>query len=385
MLRLTSLLGAACTLAPLASAQVRLLGVDTIGPALFEIDTTSGVRTLVGPLVGISGAIGALAWDPVAGILYMTSTSNDALWQLDPNTQVATLIGPFNVGGAEVMHGIELDSTTGVLYGKSTNVSGGGDFYSIDKVTGQATAIGTTGIGGFGGLEWINGTMYFSDTGGDSLYTIDIATGTVTLIGAYGIAGSVGIGFAYDPAFGLLANDNVTDSLYSINTATGVATLIGALGSSNVISLEFVGTGSLGTPYCTANANSTGVPGVLRATGSEAVASNNLRLTASSLPQSSFGYFLASMTQGNNPNPGGSQGVLCVASSIGRYLGPGQIQNTGAAGAISLDVDLTQTPTPIGPVAIAAGEVWNFQAWHRDSVGGAATSNFTEGLSVTFF
>jgi hypothetical protein len=119
-------------------------------------------------------------------------------------------------------------------------------------------------------------------------------------------------------------------------------------------------------------------------TGSAVVANNNLTLTASSLPNNAFGYFLTSMTQGLVPQPGGSLGVLCLGGNIGRYVGPGQIQNSGGTGAISLLLDLTQTPTPTGPVAVAVGQTWNFQAWHRDSVGGAAVSNFTDGLQVTF-
>jgi hypothetical protein len=97
-----------------------------------------------------------------------------------------------------------------------------------------------------------------------------------------------------------------------------------------------------------------------------------------------FGYFLTSTTQGFVANPGGSMGNLCLAGSIGRYVGPGQIQNSGAAGAISLPLDLTQTPQPTGSVAIVAGQTWNFQAWYRDAVGGSATSNFTDGLSIGF-
>ena len=83
-------------------------------------------------------------------------------------------------------------------------------------------------------------------------------------------------------------------------------------------------------------------------------------------------------------NPGGSDGNLCLGGSIGRYVGPGQIVNSGATGSFTLPLDLTQTPTPTGLVAIAAGETWNFQAWHRDAVGGFATSNFTDGLAVQF-
>jgi hypothetical protein len=157
----------------------------------------------------------------------------------------------------------------------------------------------------------------------------------------------------------------------------------GALLMANA--LVHTANGAVGTPYCTPGvANSTGVPGVLRATGSSVVASNNLTLAVSSLPLNAFGFFLTSRTQGFVAQPGGSQGVLCLGGSIGRYVGPGQIKNTGATGSFELVLDLMQTPTPTGPVAILAGETWNFTSWHRDAVGGAATSNFTDGLSLGF-
>jgi hypothetical protein len=145
------------------------------------------------------------------------------------------------------------------------------------------------------------------------------------------------------------------------------------------------GGGPVGTSYCTpAVANSTGNPAAFSATGSASVAANNLVLEANSLPNNAFGFFLTSLSQGSVPNAGGSQGTLCLGGSIGRYVGPGQIQNSGVTGSISLAVDLTQHPTPIGPVSVAAGETWNFQAWFRDSVGGAATSNFTDGYEIDF-
>jgi hypothetical protein len=82
--------------------------------------------------------------------------------------------------------------------------------------------------------------------------------------------------------------------------------------------------------------------------------------------------------------PGGSQGVLSLGGSIGRYVGPGQIRNTGATGSFSLVLDLAATPTPTGLVQVVAGETWNFQSWHRDAVGGTATSNFTDALELLF-
>jgi hypothetical protein len=149
--------------------------------------------------------------------------------------------------------------------------------------------------------------------------------------------------------------------------------------------LEVVEVGAtVGTNYCTAVANSTGNTGLMGASGSSSAAANMLTLEASQLPNNAFGFFLTSTSQGFIANPGGSQGNLCLSGAIGRYVGPGQIKNSGAAGAFSLVVDVTQTPQPTGLTAIQAGQTWNFTTWYRDSVGGVATSNFTDGLSISF-
>ncbi len=144
------------------------------------------------------------------------------------------------------------------------------------------------------------------------------------------------------------------------------------------------GGGNVGSAYCTANQNSTGAIANTTGSGSDVAADNNLTLSTSSLPANSFAFYLASTTQGFAANPGGSQGNLCLSGSIGRYVGPGQIQQANPAGTISLVLDLTQIPQPTGFVTAISGDTWNFQAWYRDAVGGSATSNFTDGLSVTF-
>jgi len=140
-----------------------------------------------------------------------------------------------------------------------------------------------------------------------------------------------------------------------------------------------------GTNYCgPAVINSTGASATMSSTGSASVVFNDLGLVASDLPQNSFGYFLTSRNQSFIPNPGGSQGTLCLGAPIGRYVGPGQIQNSGATGVISLTLNLVNMPTPIGPAAVQVGDVWNFTAWYRDALGGVAVSNFADGYSVTF-
>lgn len=142
--------------------------------------------------------------------------------------------------------------------------------------------------------------------------------------------------------------------------------------------------GGLGTNYCLAVVNSTGVAGSMSADGSVNVADNNVTLNANDLPNNAFGFFIVSPNQGFVMNPGGSSGNLCLSGNIGRYVGPGQIQNTMSAGSFSLAADLTAVPSPSGPILTMPGMTWNFQAWFRDSGPMGATSNFTDGLEITF-
>ena len=111
---------------------------------------------------------------------------------------------------------------------------------------------------------------------------------------------------------------------------------------------------------------------------------NTFSLRAWSLPTQSFGFFLASQTSSVTPVVPDSQGVLCLAGNVGRFVGPGQIVNSSASGGFSLNVNLNAMPTPTGLVVVAPGDTWYFQAWHRDASGGQTTSNFTDAVAVTF-
>ena len=140
------------------------------------------------------------------------------------------------------------------------------------------------------------------------------------------------------------------------------------------------GGGPIGTNYCgPANLNSSGMSGVISGFGSTSVGDNDVELTGSQLPASQFAMFVVSQTQGFI-NPPGSQGNLCLAGNIGRYKT--QIQNSGSGGTVSIMADMTNVPVN-PPVAAQPGETWNFSLWFRDN-NPSATSNFTDGLSVTF-
>ena len=137
----------------------------------------------------------------------------------------------------------------------------------------------------------------------------------------------------------------------------------------------------IGTLYCDAAVNSTGRDATIIGTGSAELALNDLTLTVIDLPFLSSGYFVVSRNQGFIPNPGGSQGNLCVGANTGRYLG--QVGNSGFVGSFSISVDSTAMPQPTMTTPVLPGETWNFQCWYRDQNPGN-TSNFSRGYSVTF-
>ncbi|MCP3915260.1 MAG: hypothetical protein GY711_06875 [bacterium] len=76
--------------------------------------------------------------------------------------------------------------------------------------------------------------------------------------------------------------------------------------------------------------------------------------------------------------PGSSNGNICVSGQIGRHNA--QAANSGQFGTIRIQVDLNNLPRPVGSAAVVSGETWHFQCWYRE----AASSNFTDGISLTF-
>lgn len=139
---------------------------------------------------------------------------------------------------------------------------------------------------------------------------------------------------------------------------------------------------TFGTPYCMAAPNVTGQAGDLIGTGSILVSNNSVELVATNLPPNQFGFCVNSRLSGFVPNPGGSNGNLCLGGSIGRFDDATEIKNTGSGGTFTLALDLNAIPRPNGVEAVMQGETWFFQAWFREPVGGG--SNFTRGVEITF-
>ena len=136
-----------------------------------------------------------------------------------------------------------------------------------------------------------------------------------------------------------------------------------------------------GSQYCEAAVNSTGTSAWMRAEGASWQPGAGFVLTCEDMPTNVFGHFIVSNQQGFVPNPGGSQGHLCLQGAIGRYNQLDQIVHSGSTGQVGLWIDSDVLPTPFTPVMALSGETWNFQCWFRDN---GPNSNFSNGVAITF-
>ncbi|MDF1839407.1 MAG: hypothetical protein P1V35_16185 [Planctomycetota bacterium] len=138
--------------------------------------------------------------------------------------------------------------------------------------------------------------------------------------------------------------------------------------------------GGVGTAFCNPGvSNSTGFAGSISLSGSDAVADDDLLVRADQLPSGQFAVFLASGTQMAAMQPMGSMGNLCLGGNLVFFSRPGEY-GAIVGGQLSLQL-------PLGDfqgVPVMAGDTWNFQCWHRDWNAGLSTSNFSDGVSVTF-
>lgn len=136
---------------------------------------------------------------------------------------------------------------------------------------------------------------------------------------------------------------------------------------------------------CQAAPNSTGQISVTDVQGSAVVNANVMRLSTAGLPAGVVGYYISGSTTGLVVGAGGGQGTLCLGGEVGRFLVPpaGGILLVPANGAIGLDIDLAQFPSPGGASPLQPGERRVFQFWHRDA-NPQATSNFSSSAIVDF-
>ena len=164
------------------------------------------------------------------------------------------------------------------------------------------------------------------------------------------------------------ASDSVVDSLSIV-----AADLTEALVLNSLTSLS--SPECLGTSYCVAAVNSTGVGASMCSFGSASVSTNNLVLRCTDLPHGQFGIFYYGPNQIQFPF---GNGFRCVGGSVYRL----PILSSGPTGTLIYAVDNTHPPQLSGQ--IHPGSTWNFQCWYRDPAGAGAAHNLSDGHSIQF-
>jgi hypothetical protein len=207
---------------------------------LFILNPANGATIQdIGPLNdsgGVNYPITGLAFNPLTRVLY-GSTGNSAaaganarmLVTINPATARVTPIGFFNVGNATMT---ELAfSGSGQLYGiNSTNP----DLHLVNLLTGQATAVGASGLPGFsqGGALAINSSgAAFGSPQANEFGSYDLTTGAYTHIGVLATPAGTNTGYAA-MAFdnnGVLYGDDLgaPPHLVTINLATAAVNDLG--------------------------------------------------------------------------------------------------------------------------------------------------------------
>ena len=131
--------------------------------------------------------------------------------------------------------------------------------------------------------------------------------------------------------------------------------------------------------FCPAAMNSAGSVASIGFSGTPSFHANDLTLTAFGCPPGENGLFLYSPDAISTPL---GNGTLCVGSSTLGFVIRLGVVTIDAFGAASYPFDNTNPPIP--PGQIATGETWHFQFWYRDTQGGGALFNLSNGLTIEF-
>jgi hypothetical protein len=129
----------------------------------------------------------------------------------------------------------------------------------------------------------------------------------------------------------------------------------------------------VGEVFCSSTANSTGAAGEITGTGSTNVNQGNLRLSASNLPNNTFGLIFFSENE-VQPTPFGN-GMRCLGAPFYRL----PVGNSGGNGTLST---LINWSNPGSAGVITNGSTWSFQAWFRDTAGGGAQFDLSDAMRI---
>jgi probable HAF family extracellular repeat protein len=367
---------------------VRWVGANTVddlgslgGDQTWATDVSADGSAIVGTAEDSAGQYRAFRWTAASGLVDLVFPAANHLGGVVSRDGSVVFGSTLEFQGLDQV--IRWTSASGpvVLASASTNSA---EFGIID-----ISSDGTAAL--WASLDPFNSTIehfYWSSTTGV------LPVGSDLRLAALSSDGSTATGFAmgpaanqairWSPSFGLEvlgAQGSLSAGGMLINE--DASTVIGSSRGGDLT--RWRSSSEVGLPYCgPAQGNSSGQPAEIVARGTNATQPGQLDLVASSIPQQTFGFFLASPVGTPATPVVQSQGRICLGGAIGRFVGPGQILNSGIAGELNFAVPVMAIATPLGSVNAQQGESWFFQAWFRDA-NPTPTSNFTNGVQVTFY
>lgn len=254
--------------------------------------------------------------------------------------------------------------------------------YQCTGRDGTGQALWSVSLGAVGGLYDTPNAMIRRPNGTFLLGGHTTASGNLAHIRAFDGNGTVLWDREYPHAIGR------TNSVYTMALdGNGDLYVGGNLGGTPSIGLiggyvSRIALETQGQMGCAGQPNSTGSAAVTEAIGSLGRSDNDLTLFTRDLPTHVFGFYIGAQASGYVPNPGGSQGDLCLGGAIGRFNRTHEILHSGQEGLFHLYLDLGDVPTPTGPISTMAGQTWHFQSWYR-AAAPSSSSNFSSSTFLT--
>lgn len=342
---------------------------------------------------GLTGAVGItkkhakcmVAWDDGASpALYVGGSFIEA-----GGTPASSLARWDGSAWSEVGGGISSQTVNPTVFDMVTYQSPVGERLVVTGAFDAAGGVATSGIAAWDGSAWTAlGTglelagepgygltllAHDTDGHGERLY----------LIGGFDAAGGVPVEgtAAWDgtswAATGLPFTSQARMEVY--DDGAGRALFVGGgfreaggVGAHNVAELTDPCGDAIGYPVCASVPNSTGLAGIVRASGSAHVSAANLTLTARHLPPNTLTLFFDATAEVRKTT---GDGVLCVGGSLLRMYPAGY---SNGAGEVSKVFDF-QAPYAAN---VVVGESLYFQGFLRDVAGGPAGFNTTDALRV---
>ncbi len=215
-----------------------LYGIDSNSGSLFRISTANASLTLVG-VTGLGSGLGALEFAPDGRLFAFTSGSSPNLYQINPSTAAASLVGPLNIGF--VFEGGLAFAPDGTAYGVNQSNASFANLFTLNLTTGKATIIGIISGGShdINGLGWrSDGNLVGLDRVSNSLLTINPVTAVSSVLAplAPGVGSVGGMSIIADQGYfctaGPGASNPGSDSLYAFGAMSGAYSLVGTFPST---------------------------------------------------------------------------------------------------------------------------------------------------------